>query len=361
MTPVDLARLLADDRPAVVERTLRQFAKIGSAAVPALAATLRSPSIEARRNAVWALTRIEGDQARSAIRIALGDRDDSVRIAAIHSAGAWRDKAAFAPIEAALASNRPHVQRSAAEALGRIGDSRAIRGILAAASSAGDRVLDHSLTYALIEIGDAASIVTVGMHANAPRSRRAALMALDQIGGGQLKVDGVLPLLDGPDALLKETAWWIAARHPEWGSALAGFFQKRLAAPGLSATDRDDLRQKLALFAGSDAIRRLLADEAASGSITALAAMAAAGSSTAPSAVRVKELPAVWAAALPRALASPNDDVTRHAVSVVRALPSGKDASGELHDALVRLARDRTRGDDVRLDALSRDRRFHCD
>ena len=353
MTPVDLARLLADDRPAVVERALRQFSKIGSAAVPALAAALRSPSIEARRNAVWALTRVEGDQARSAIRIALGDRDDSVRIAAIHSAGAWRDKSAFVPLEAALASNRPHVQRSAAEALGRIGDSRAVRGILGAASSAGDRVLDHSLTYALIEIGDAASVVTAGLHANAPRSRRAALMALDQIGGGQLKVDGLVPLLDGPDPLLKETAWWIAARHPEWGGALAGFFQKRLAAPGLSATDRDDLRQKLALFASNDEIRRLLADEAASGSITALAAMAAAGSSTLPSAVRVKELPAAWAAALPRALASPNDDVTRHAVSVVRALPSGKGASGELHDALVRLARDKTRGDDVRLDALS--------
>ena len=36
MTPVDLAKLLNDARPAVQERALRQFAKVGEPAVPAL-------------------------------------------------------------------------------------------------------------------------------------------------------------------------------------------------------------------------------------------------------------------------------------------------------------------------------------
>ena len=58
---------------------------------------------------------------------------------------------------AALQSGQPAVQRVAAEALGRIGDARAVPHLIAASAAPVDRVLEHSLTYALIEIGDPAS------------------------------------------------------------------------------------------------------------------------------------------------------------------------------------------------------------
>ena len=78
MTPADLAGLLDDSRPAVQSRALHQLGKVGEAAVPALADVLRrSRSVEARRNAVWALTRIDGAPAREAVRVALDDRDET--------------------------------------------------------------------------------------------------------------------------------------------------------------------------------------------------------------------------------------------------------------------------------------------
>jgi putative heme-binding domain-containing protein len=258
---------------------------------------------------------------------------------------------------AALQSGQPAVQRVAAEALGRIGDARAVPDLIAAAASPADRVLEHSLTYAVIEIGDAASTVAMGLQATAPRSRRAALIALDQMGGGQLMPDGLIPLLDSSDPVLKDTAWWIAARHPEWGGALAGFFRGRLAVRDLSAAARDDLAQKLGQFAAHRTIQDLLAEMAGSGAavdarLAALRAMAIALSSSVPSTTRLKELPAVWAEALPRALSTTNDDVTRAAVSVARAAPAGKGSAPELQDALLRVVRDTARTREVRLDAL---------
>ena len=60
LKPAELTALLDDARPAVQNRTLHQLAKLGSGAVAALDRALKTPaSAEARRNAVWALTRIQ--------------------------------------------------------------------------------------------------------------------------------------------------------------------------------------------------------------------------------------------------------------------------------------------------------------
>jgi putative heme-binding domain-containing protein len=67
----------------------------------------------------------------------------------------------------------------------------------------------------------------------------------------------------------------------------------------------------------------------------------------------VKELPDAWAEALSTALTASNDEVTREAVSVARAVPAGKGASAGLQDALLRVARDRARPADVRVVALT--------
>jgi putative membrane-bound dehydrogenase-like protein len=347
MTPDDLAGLLDDARPAVQNRAIHQLARTGS--ITALAGTLnRSGSAEARRNAVWALTRIPNGQAREAVRYALKDRDDSVRQAALHSAGAWRDAAAVQQVLEALASSRPAVQRVAAEALGRLGDPRAVPDLLSAAAAPLDRVLEHSVTYALIEIADPVSTAS-GLQATSSRAKRAALIALDQMEGGGLKPEQITLLLDSADPVMKETAWWIAGHHPEWGGVLAGYFQERLTAAIPRAAERDDLQQKLARFGESSAIQRLLA-ATVEGDASKDARLIALGSMTM---VRVKSLPAVWSAALVRALADRDPDVIRHAVSVVRATPSAEDGAPGLTAALLRVAHDRGPAIDVRLDALA--------
>jgi putative membrane-bound dehydrogenase-like protein len=357
--PSDLTALLDDPRPYVERRLLFELSRAGTAAVPALVAAVReSRSITARRNAVWALTRIEGQQARAGVRVALDDPDDSVRHAAIHSAGLWRDATAVEQVVRGglHIPGRPALQRAAAEALGRIGDVRVVADLIDAAALPADPVLEHSLTYALIEIGRSDAIAAVP--ARSSRARRAALIALDQIDGGRLTPDAIVPSLDAPDPILRSTAWWIATRHPEWGSALAEFFQRRLAAPSFSAADRDELGQMLPPFAGNAAIQQLLADTAAGGAsidarLTAFRVMATAFSSSVPANARLKELPSAWAAGLAGTLATADDDVVRQVTLVARAASAAKSAAPALDQALIQVARDRRRSPDVRLGALA--------
>jgi putative heme-binding domain-containing protein len=360
MPPSELAQLLDDVRPAVANRAIQELAALGSGAVAALDDVLRTsafapsalrrdrPSADARRNAVWALTRIEMPTAREAVRFALNDRDQSVRQAALHSSSVWRDAAALPQLLEALKSGVAPVQRAAAEAIGRIGDRKAVADLLALAGMPLDRTLEHSVTYALIEIADPSS-TSAGLQAASSRAKRAALIALDQMDGGGLKAEAVIALLDSPDPVLKETAWWITGHRPEWGSALAGFFQERLTATSFTAAERDELQQKLVQFAENPAIQNLLAghrrgcdrERGSTGRVERNGQDAG------------EELPAGWIAPLVRALDGRELEVRRSAVSVARAAPPAKDAAADLHAALLRVARDSASPLDVRIDALA--------
>ena len=230
---------------------------------------------------------------------------------------------------AALKSNQPAAQRAAAEALGRVGDRRAVPDLLAVAASPLDRALEHSVTYALIEIADPTSTAT-GLQASSSRAKRVALIALDQMDGGGLKPEAVISLFASTDPLLKETAWWIAGHHQDWGGALAAFFKNELSSTRLSATERDDLQQKLVQFGENRAIQDLLGtmvDGAVSKDdrLIALRAM---------SKTRAKEMPASWLAPIVRALSAEDVDLTRQALSVARAVPVSQLAAAELTTVL---------------------------
>ena len=194
-----------------------QLAKIGRSG-----AVLRSPTLQrSARSATAAQCRVDADPhrrpaARAAVRGALEDRDASVRQAAVHSVALAR-RAARPALIATAQRDRPALQRAAAEALGRIGDRSPVPALLGATAAAADRSSNTRLIYALIEIGDAPARAAALGSAIVTATRRAALIALDQMDGGGLAAGSVAPLLDSPDRSLKDTAWWIAARHPQWG------------------------------------------------------------------------------------------------------------------------------------------------
>jgi putative membrane-bound dehydrogenase-like protein len=348
----ELARLLADPRTAVQNRAVRELAVRGDDAIGVLSELVRtSPSADARRNAVWSLTRIDGSRARAAARLALGDRDESVRHAAVLSAGLLRDRDAVVTLREALKSGPASIQRAAAEALGRIGDASAVADLLAAAASPIDRVLEHSITYALIEINDPAATAP-GTQASTSRSRRAALIALDQMDQRTLEPEAVVPLLDSDDLLLKETAWWIAGHHPEWGDALARYFEVHLARATINVEEREALQQKIAQFGDNPAIQTLLAatvDRAATRDerVSALRAMAMAARS------RLKALPDGWLAPLVSVLRAPDTDLLDQAIAVARTVPPAKGSGAVLHDALLRVARDTAQPLETRLAAVA--------
>ncbi|MEW5975905.1 MAG: PVC-type heme-binding CxxCH protein [Acidobacteriota bacterium] len=347
LRPSELVELLGDPRPVVCRRAMGTLARFQSNSVPALRAILaadaQNPRI--RRNAVWTLTRIEGEEARSCVRGVLQDRDSSVRQAALHSAGLWRDRAALPQLLTVLKNDAAPLQRVAAEGLGRIGERRAVPFLLEATAHLRDRILEHALTYALIEIGDPAG-TAAGLTAASPNTRRAALIALDQMPGGKLRPEQVAPLLTSRDDLLKQTASWIAGHHPEWGATLSGFFAKRLAK--LASEDRPELEKQLAFFSRDPAIQTLLAQavKGIRGRPSRLVALRAMSGSP------LKDMPAVWATPLARVLEEKDAETVRLAVSVAKALPIAKGILPGLAAALLRVAGDSSLDRAIRLDAL---------
>lgn len=349
MKPAGLAKLLADPRPAVRSQAIAQLAKRGPGAVPALRRMLKlDHSVQARRNAVWALTRLDGANARASVRAFLTDQDETVRQAAVHSVAMHRDADALPQLLNILKSEPLHLQRGAATALGRIGDSSAIAGLLAASAPGHERPLEHSLIYALIEIGDRAA-TEHGLREASPFTRRAALIALDQMRDGGLTASSVAPLLSSTNQTLKQTAIWIAGRHPDWGKELAGYFRDRLAG-NLSEAERTELQDQLAQFASDSAIQELMAAQlrrdTSSAVVRELVLRAIARTA-------LKSTPRIWAEPLRQSLGDRSESVVRWAVAAVRALPVAKTNAIDFSDGLRQVALDPSRSADLRLNALS--------
>jgi putative heme-binding domain-containing protein len=305
--------------------------------------------VEVRRNAVWAATRIDQAGARAAVRRALADADETVRQAALHSVSVWRDRAALPALLGLLQGASWHNRRAAAEALGRLGDKSAVPALLDAVGHPTDRVLEHSLTYALMEIADPEG-TAAGLRSPHVLTRRAALTALDQMGRGRLRAGTVAAELSSTDPRMKETAWWIAARHPGWGGALAGFLRDRLAARNLSAAEREELVRQLARFARAAPVQEMLAEHLRDATATpparriALRAMAEAG---------LKEAPDAWVVALTGVVAGGDAELIGEAAATARALRIRKGRAEPLGSALRAVGGNAKVPVDVRLRALA--------
>lgn len=361
----DLAKLLGEGRPDVQQHAIHLLGKLGAPAVAAVSEVAgKGASAVARRNAVWTLARIAGGEARAAVRAALNDKDMSVAYTAMQVVSLWRDAEAIDRLLALLGGDKPAPARMAAEALGRIGDGRAIEPLLAALGRLGEtkftstgapespaeRVLEHSLIYALIEIGRPEAVLAQLKPTSPQRMVRGALVALDQMEGGNLKAGDVTGWLNSSIPVVKQTAGWVAGHHAEWGAALADFFRAQLTEKPRSAVERADLQAQLARLAPAAAIQDVLATTAgdvkvnSEARLLALRAMAAAG---------LKEAPAVWLSALVGLLANSDAALTRQAVATARALALPKTGTAELLAALVRVGRTASVPAEVRLDALA--------
>jgi putative membrane-bound dehydrogenase-like protein len=350
LTPEQGVTLLDDPRPAVRKRAIQELSKLGEAAVPALAKALKNTdSTRLRRNSVWTLTRIDTPSARTAVRKALSDPDRSVAQAAIQSASLWRDRGSLSPLLEILTAGSALLQRAAAEALGRIGEASAVSALLTASAQAHDRVLEHSLIYALIEIGDAGSTAK-GLEAASPHAKRAALIALDQMDGGNLNAESVATLLGCSDRLLRDTGAWIAGHHPQWGGALANFFGERLSAPDPNPADADELKHQLVEFATSQPIQQLIAsrlcDPHTPATTRKLLLEAIAGTS-------LKEPPEDWARVVTTCLAEKNEAVLGAAVAAARVLGQSKTNAPNFSKALLCIADTETHPPSLRMQALA--------
>lgn len=349
LPPDRLIALLGNARWAVRERAIEVLGHRGTESVPALLRCLEQHSDPAvRLSAVWALARIAGKEARQAVRIALSDKHPDVVRAAAHVAGLWRDREAVKHLSALLHQADPATQRPVAEALGRLGDAAAVPALLHALESAADRILEHSLIYALIEIGRAEPLQAATKHHH-PRVRRAVLVALDQMPGRPLAADQLLPALHDADDALRETAWWIAGRHPEWGAMLVEELKRRVSQA------RDDketgaLATLLARYARAPAVQDLIADLAGTDPTRGLArrlglrAMASAS---------VRRPPTRWLETLTAIVREDSGDDAQLALAALRSLPVPQQHMALVRDGLLSVMADQARPVSLRVQALA--------
>ncbi|MGD9645516.1 MAG: HEAT repeat domain-containing protein, partial [Pirellulales bacterium] len=345
----DLATLLDDARPAVRERAIEALATrestTGDEAIAALAGTQADPKSTAvrRTNVVWALTRIGTPAAQQTIREGLNDADATVRQAAASSAGTTGDVAATATLVQRLSSDEDQaVRREAATTLGKLHAPSAVPALLANLRAGGyDRALEHALIYALIEIGDRQQTLPALADAQ-PAVRRAALIALDQMDGGELSTDLVAPLLDSDDPALVRAALEVVGKHPTWADELTGDLRASLAGE-LSPEKSAAVRGVLLAFCREPAVEKLIAehvaDRQAPPAARALLLEVIARSGVSP-------WPATWIEALGTALGDTDERVLGPAL-----VAAGMEGTGALADKLRALAADEARPSAVRVQA----------
>lgn len=346
----ELADFLGDPRPAVRERAIQTLAKRGEPAVTVLSNVLRnSRSPSQRLYAVWTLCQMTGQSARQAIRSALNDPDDTVRHATLHSVALWRDREAVPDLCRIVTTASPALRRVAAEALGRIGDAQAVPFLLRALEQASDRTLQHSLTYALIEIGDVQAL-RAGLSSKHSGVVRQVLVALDQIPGSTAPVEQVLAALGSEDLALAETAWWIASRHPEWGDRLSQYIAQQLRAL-TTPRQHEEWRTLLIRLTKGAAVQRLLA-ELLSDTTLPLESRRLIAQVMAQSGLR--EAPSSWVKAWVSLLAHPQArPLWPEILTAIRQLPPSKNDLAIVQKGLLTLAEDAKVDEEIRLRALA--------
>lgn len=318
LAPAELARLLHDPRFAVRDRAVDRLARQVPRSLPALREVIgdRGRPADARRNAVWALARGEDPGAHAVLCQALRDADLSVRLAAAHAVGLNRISAAVQPLMVMVGNDAPAARRAAATALGRLRRNEAVPTLLAGLRAENDRFLDHSLVYALIVIADRRATL-VGLSDPSPRVRRGALIALDQMDGGDLTRESVVSLLDSTDAALQKAVFSVIARHPDWAGAVADLLRQWAASRDLNEPLREGLREAVLAFATNPAIQQVVArsvqreDTPLPTRLLLIEAMARAP---------LKQFPPAWTEALNRSLRHRDDRVVSQAIATARAV-----------------------------------------
>jgi putative membrane-bound dehydrogenase-like protein len=337
---------LGDSRIAVRERTIAQVAKSGNEYVPWLSTLVseKETATDVRLSALWALTQIEGQEARESVRKAFDDAELDVRLAAIYSAGLHHDFEAEKELIRFLGSEDLALRRQAATALGRMHSLEAVPSLLGALRrNKDDRWLEHAVIYAFIQINDPKT-TRHGLAEVSTNVQRGALIALNEMNDGSLSREEVVPLLASSDPVTARAALDIIKTRPGWAKETLGLLRDWLSAGELDNARQDLLRGTLTAFAAEPDVQDLVARALRNDKTTpALRLLLLETIARMP----LDWLPSTWKAELRWCLESSDEKIVRQAISCLRA---GKVA--EYYAPLLQIGGDAKRPKDLRVAAL---------
>ncbi len=183
-----------------------------------------------RLESLWGLCTLGSDDALAALSKALWADDPSLVQAACHAVALYRFKPAKGTLEQLVQVERIAQRRAAAEALGRVGDAQSIPALMNTLKpELTDRMLEHSVTYALIELRKPKSIAPYANSAALPRQRQAAMIALDQLAASEmLSASFLLDAAFSTDAGPAEAAAQILSKDKSWADQCAQHLTLRM-------------------------------------------------------------------------------------------------------------------------------------
>jgi putative heme-binding domain-containing protein len=364
MLPDELVLYLDDPRHVVRERAIEALAAQTERDTDDIVyklvrsgkdSDLPKTSADARRNAVWAGCRMDRPWGRSLARSALADRSPSVRRAAMHAIAVWRDRDAAGDLPVQMFRAELHDKRVAAEAFGRCGgssgDGATDKLILARVTDENDRVHEHSLIYAVIESKNAEA-AEIASNIGSPRVRRAALYSLDGMQSDKLTIEFLMPFLSEEDRIVRDAAWSIAERRPEWAKELVSLVDWQLREVADEESAKTEIASRIAKMARDVAVQEMVArniaavDTSVPARRTALAAIAQA---------RLPQLPDAWFSVISPLIE--RRELTRECIAAIAAHKPARDRAKQVNTLLLSLAEDKSLADVVRLaafDALGR-------
>lgn len=248
--PAFILRRLIDPRRWVARRALWELHQTDNAnanaaepLVPVLfqhAADPQHPTAH-RLAWLWGLAAIETPAATQHLRDLLRCESPAVVQAASHAVSVRRDAAAVMDLASIVRGTQAlGVRRAAAEALGRVGQRTSADTLLDAASdSMDDRAWQHSLTYALLELGaNEAATAQLARTGASPWQTLTALTVLAQRGAAEsISPASVLGLVACGHPFIEREASGLLAQHPEWAAAALPQLEAWLADPQRPVAD----------------------------------------------------------------------------------------------------------------------------
>ncbi|MDX1962118.1 MAG: HEAT repeat domain-containing protein [Pirellulales bacterium] len=352
-TPQKLVELLADSRPAVCVRAIEELSLTNLEVIPLLADTLKnSPPPPAGINAIWAACRREDGRKIPLLALCILDKSGQVHQAALHAISVWRDRdpATIARVSEFLTDPNPQVARAAAECLGRVGTAQNYPAILEALENTNDRIIRHSLTYALIEIGDEEALLKhLTDKATPAKSRLAVWVALDQLHSNKPNYGNLAVELATADPASVPTLWWLMRRHSAAADALAGQVREMLNSAQEFTPQQANLLAQAGWLVEQPAIQNIIGQKLGDANISESQQIKAL---QLVEQARLRDLPQDWVPLFAKLLTG-SEKIRAAAIQALAATSLSAEQQSELKNPLLALANDAQVPIPVRLGAMS--------